>query len=124
MSVRRFRRWTDAETAKARELVHTDIHPDEFRAQVGRTKDAARSRLRWIDDAKYREEHARRWAARQSELPKSFVVVPPKFAPPPEVLADAERRASAPRTLTAMFCQDPEPGRLWPDGRTATQVSA
>lgn len=119
MSTRRFRPWTEAERAKARELVPTDIHPDAFYAQVGRTKDAARSHLKWVDDAVYRAYHAAQNMARRAAMPKSLIVPPgPKLVPPPEVIADAERRAMAPRSLTSLIFQDPEPGRRWPDGRS------
>lgn len=110
MSVRRFRRWSEAETAKARELVDTDIHPDAFLAQVGRTKDAARSRLKWIDNPAYRAAHSADMCARRREMPHSHIIAAPKFAPPPDVVADAMRRAVAPRSLTALLMGDPAPG--------------
>lgn len=38
---------------------------------------------------------------------------------PPEVIADALRRAAAPRSLTAMICGDPAPGQSALDRRAA-----
>lgn len=124
MTTRRFRLWSAAEAEIARDLLAAAAPPEEFITKLGRTKDASRSHLKWIDDAAYRQEHSVRAIARRREMPHSHIVAAPKFAPPPEVIADAMRRAAVPRSLTALFCQDPEPGRRWPDGRTAEQVQA
>lgn len=110
MTTRRFRLWSAAEAEIARELLAAAAPPEEFITKLGRTKDASRSHLKWIDDAAYRQEHSVRAIARRREMPHSHIVAAPKFAPPPEAVADADRRATAWRTLTAIAFGDPPPG--------------
>ena len=96
-----FRPWTTAETDLARKLVKTDITERQFLARVGRTLGAAKSRLKYVDNPAFRAGHIARGIAKRRATAKSGLVVIPKVHCPPEVLADAERRAMAPRSLTA-----------------------
>jgi hypothetical protein len=103
--------WTDSETEAARANYH--LPPDEFRRKTGRTKQAAKAHLRYVSRPEVRERKnaqkvALRLARKENPLPK--VELNTAVAPPPEVIIDAIKRASAPRTLTAIICGDPAPG--------------
>lgn len=98
--------WTDEQTALAHATYTREIPPALFLQIVGRTKHAARRRMAYIDRPgvarkKCEEKIALRLRQKQGEPPKPLREVPD------DVLANAIRRASAPRSITAWLCGDP-----------------
>lgn len=111
--------WTDEETQAARVLIAKGADNAEFLRKTNRTKAAAHSRIRWLDDPMERDrsqERARR--SRKNAGPangKRFIERPAHA--PAHVIAAARERADAPRTLTAWLCGDPGPGQSALDRR-------
>jgi hypothetical protein len=105
--------WTAEQEAGARRLIAAKAAPEIYLSEIGHTRSSAYKHIRWVDDPSYRAAHtnSNRVAARLASK------VVHSSAPPPEVLADAARRATAPRSLTALLCGDPEPGRSMLDQR-------
>lgn len=100
------KRWTKEETELARRMIAEKAPESEFRQRLGRGKFSAYQRLYLVD---YPKEG---WAS--LGLP-----VAPRVEVPDDVLADAGRRTSAPRPLTAWLCGDPAPGQSALDKRLA-----
>lgn len=105
--------WSDEETEKARSLLAAGARNHEFVSAINRTKNAARSRILYVDNPKSRDyaaERAKRYrnsaeyqaVVRRREAGPSFI--------PIEVITDAAKRADAPRTITAWLQGDPAPG--------------
>ena len=105
--------WSDEDTAKARELVAQAATNQQFLQAINRTKAAAYSRIQWIDNPKFRDEAATR--ARRSRNNNQFKNEEIRSHPtrtrdiPDHVIADAAKRAEAPRTITAWVAGDPAP---------------
>ena len=98
--------WSDEETELARRLLAEKASDSEFMRRLGRAKISARERL-------YRVDFPRGdWTS--LGLPRDGRVEVPSH-----VTADAVRRGSAPRTLTAWLCNDPAPGQSALDKRLA-----
>lgn len=111
--------WTDQETLIARRLLAKGACNNEFRAEIGRTKAAAISRIKWLDDPQepYRSaERARKSRGNITGEPIRRRTGQPHPAPE-SVREDAARRADAPRTITAWFFGDPAPGQSALDKR-------
>jgi hypothetical protein len=89
--------WTDDETALARRMFAEGKPDSEFRRLLGRSKFSARTRLYRL----HFPTDGYDWL----DLPREK-----RFDVPPEAWAEASRRFSAPRTLTAWICGDPAPG--------------
>lgn len=98
--MRRLPNWTEEEDRIAREMLDHWASDEEWRA-FGRTKRAGRKRMQTLKfDHRIRETQQRRI------IP---AMRPYTISIPPEVIADALLRASAPRSLTAILCGDPPP---------------
>jgi hypothetical protein len=106
--------WTPEEDAKLCEHTLAGKTYEEVVALLpGRTYAGVKCRLRYVNlSTEDRAEANRKKRARR--------VVPPRYqkraaskddAVPPEVIADAIRRATAPRSVTAWICGDPAPGQ-------------
>lgn len=104
--------WTDEETEYARINLH--LKDAEFLETVGRTKQAAKAHLRYIDNPEHRakiiarkamrDRRTAEWLARRgTEKLRQDI--------PSAVLKDAIRRNSAPRSVTSWICGDPAPGQ-------------
>jgi hypothetical protein len=65
----------------------------------------------WIDNSDWRFKRA-------PEVP-TYTDIGRDRRPTPEMIADARRRAVAPRTLTSSVCGDPAPGQSALDKRNA-----
>lgn len=108
-------RWTPAEDALALSLVATGLSAGELNGKIpGRTGKAVKTRARYISLSSEERHLQNVRKIRIRSAPRSTVrtrVMPALSAnaPPPEVMADAERRASAWRTLTAIAFGDPPP---------------
>jgi hypothetical protein len=100
--------WTDEETALARRMLAEKRSDSEFRERLGRSKAVARDRIYRVDFM---------------DTDWSMLGLPhePRVAVPTELRADANRRAAAPRTLSAWLCGDPAPGQSALDRRQALQ---
>jgi hypothetical protein len=97
--------WKPEETAIARRMFADDESPDAFLAKLGRSETAAREHVKRADVRVRTEVRA----------------VTPKI--PACVIADAVRRATAPRSLTADVCGDPAPGQSALDRRNRAEAS-
>lgn len=93
-------RWTDEETKLARRLLADNATDERFMESLGRTRSMAIDRIRYVDVPRYRDRRKNRPPA----------VIPPSRTVPHEVIADAFRRAVAPRSITAFVFGDPAPG--------------
>lgn len=93
-------RWTIEETKLARRMIEENATEAEFWEAFGRTRSMAVDRIRYVDVPRYRD--------RRKNSPKP--PPNPTKAIPDEVIADAFRRASAPRSITAFVFGDPAPG--------------
>lgn len=112
-------RWTELETERARKLIADGVNEPEFKRLTGRTKEAAMSRLKYVDDPTYRERcianasrnrtyYERTYVPRgPSKLPTQYAYEEPRPVAPPAVLEDAQKRAAAPKSLTGWICGDP-----------------
>lgn len=118
--------WTEYETARARELIAEGVKPADFRSRTGRSKATAKAHIRYIDDEVYRQRviataiRYRRVVPRRepSALPTVYGSTEPRVVVPPDVVAEAQRRALAPRTITGWICGDPPIGYSALDQRT------
>lgn len=97
--------WTEQETALARANMH--LPADDFYRATNRTKQAARAHIRYVDHPELWERQVARKARvrREQGIPERLVTT--KHEPPIEVIVDAIKRASIPRSLTAILCGDP-----------------
>lgn len=98
----RSKTWTDDDTDVARKMLADGEGEEVFLSRLGRTRAAAVDRVK-------RMNHK---AARDG--------LPAMARASSEALADARRRAIAPRSLTAWLCGDPAPGRSALDRRGAS----
>jgi hypothetical protein len=89
--------WSDEDTATATKMLAAGAKDIEFRKAVGRSRAAAKGRVREVQAEKRR-------AANEAKAPSEFSNVPP------DVLAEARARTLAPRSLTAWAFGDPAPG--------------
>lgn len=115
--------WNDADTATARDLLSRKAKNQEFIDAIGRSKKAAVSRMQYLDEPNYRQKKAERlqrarYATQTAQSAIRFRRVPDS------VLADALRRNSADKSITAMLCGDPAPGQSALDRRRSAEVSA
>ena len=85
--------WTAQETELAESLVDRRASDEECMAAVGRNFNACYCRV----------------VSRKGSIRHPRVQPPPNV--PSDVLHDARRRLTAPRTLTAWLCGDPAPGQ-------------
>jgi hypothetical protein len=130
-----YQRWTDDETAELLEHVadvrasgrHTQTELCHIVARrMKRTADRVRTRLAWLDMTPEPREAVRRRIrdyrrGKRIRKPRECIVADP---PINDVsLRERDRRMSAPRSITAFVLGDPEPGRRWPDGRSAPTVT-
>lgn len=112
--------WTPEETELARKLLAEGAPEREFERQIGRTKEAAKTRIQTLNYRARRAEADRFRTLSGSRCKKSeYRRVEAEAAIPPEVIADSVRRSDAPRSLTAMLCGDPPPGYSALDRRRA-----
>lgn len=99
--------WSSEEAGIARKMLARGATDEEFRSTLGRTKSAAQTRIRYIDDGRVRDRAKARGKGRMTIAP-----MPARNrVAPAGAVADAQRRASAPRTITAFVCGDPAPGQ-------------
>lgn len=104
---RRPSKWTQEELELARRLL-AERKPDSvFRKLLGRSKAHAQGIVLYYPE---RLNHDRRALGATIELELRVNV-------PPHVREDADRRAVAPRTLSARICGDPAPGQSALDKR-------
>jgi len=108
-----YQKWTEAETELARANLH--LRAKEFLEKTGRTRQAAKCHLNYVDNPETARKRAEAKAAykRTNEEYRAKLKgkwVPDRNVPPPEVIEDAIRRATAPRSITAILCGDPCPG--------------
>jgi hypothetical protein len=93
-------KWTEEEIALARRMLAEKQPDSEFRERLGRSKICAQRRF-------FRAHHYDDSIADWTRLGLRHE---PRVDVPPDVRADANRRAAAPRTLSAWLCGDPAPG--------------
>jgi hypothetical protein len=112
--------WTAAEEQDAVAALAAGCDQHEFFLKVGRTKDAAKKHLSYINrkdqlnvsrrarDADIRHGRCEPRTSRYTKLHQD--AVEPRVTPTREMVLDAERRLNAPRTLTQAILHDPPPG--------------
>lgn len=105
----KLRPWTDEETELARLHYQRAVSPEEFLRKVGRTKDAAKRRLEYVDRPEVRERHIKKQQMYRDSVKAlgEMHQAARKIDVPAEVLEDAVRRATAPRTITSALMGDP-----------------
>lgn len=108
--------WSDEDTLTAIQMLKARAAPEEFIKRLNRTMAAAISRRSY-----YQKDEAVR-QMRAMHAPMTSLLTGKKM-PPAHVMQEAERAMTAPRSLTALICNDPPPGRSALDRRNA-QVSA
>lgn len=110
-------RWTDAETAKARQLIAEDIGEREFFQIMKRSKATAKLRLKYLDDPAFRlraldnarqnrKDYRRRVASSCITHNRATV----HADAPEDVRRAAAMRLTAARSITAWVFGDPPPG--------------
>jgi hypothetical protein len=116
--------WTKEETAQARKLIEAGAKNEVFLEKLCRSRDAAISRIKYLDDHAFRERTKQR--AQKSRAGKGRIdhYVRSRAPVPEHVLDDARRRIEAPRTITSSFFGDPAPGQSALDKRNASSVRA
>ncbi len=97
-------KWTDEETERARKLLDAGADDATFRAELGRTKGSAKSRVAWIK----LKESGRRTTRENRKDPDSRR--PERMVVPQQLWDEAARRSSAPNSLTGSFFGDPPQG--------------
>lgn len=101
----KFKVWSAEDTAIARQMFVNQGPSEAFLAKLGRPETAARERIKRVDSRAKTEARA--------ALPKI----------PTRVVLDAVRRATAPRSLTALAFGDPPPGYSALDRRNRAEAS-
>ncbi|MGM4906285.1 hypothetical protein AB8B21_05590 [Tardiphaga sp. 866_E4_N2_1] len=114
--------WSAEESALARHLMAIEASDETFRQQVGRSKRAARSHIRWVDDAKFRADTKERHATAWREKPKKIVTIASRPQPNADQIDAALHRNYAPRSVTAMLLGDPAPGQSALDRRNTAEA--
>lgn len=107
--------WTEYETARAREFIAAGMKAAEFKSRTGRSKATAVAHIRYQDDPAYRQkcidntERYRKTYVRRvpSDLPAIYGRSGRESVIPPSVIEEANRRLSAPKSLTGWICGDP-----------------
>jgi hypothetical protein len=111
--MRTMRLWTVEDTAEARRLVFADAPNVVCIESLGRSRSACRARIRYVDNEDVRIKMSSRGRNRAPNKSKSrginHIAEKPRGVPD-DVIADAERRACAARSLTAWVFGDPAPG--------------
>ena len=108
--------WTEEMTERSRQMkARGGATNGEYLAAFGRTRKAVMARLRYLDRPEVRQAQAVQKAAyrRTNEVYRAKLdgrTTPDRHVAPPEVIEDAIRRASAPRSVSAWICGDPPPG--------------
>lgn len=105
--------WSPEEDAAILAFREKGLTTREIRMKMTkRTEAAIKNRLTilrvGLDVIRKRQRERR--ASKRKAFPINHVVEP-RIIIPPEVLADRDRRSAAARSLTAVICGDPEPGR-------------
>jgi hypothetical protein len=103
--------WTDADTKLARQMLVAGEPADAFVVRLGRTLQASRDRVK-------RERHKAAWKSLSHSEMRERV-----FASPAHVIAEAQRRASAPQCLTGLTFGDPPKGYSALDRRNRAEAS-
>jgi hypothetical protein len=111
--------WTDEQTAKARELLAAKAPNETFIAEIGRSKVAARARIRYLGDPEGFKSKRRAERPSRAKTASKRVENPDRFYIPDEVIAAAAARLTAHRSLTAQLCGDPPVGFSALDRRQA-----
>ena len=113
--------WSDEDTAKARELLAQGATDQQFLRSINRTKAAAHARIKWLDNPGYRDGATTR--SRKSRNNNKYKNEEIRSHPtrvrdiPDHVIADAAKRAEAPRTITGWLMGDPCMGQSALDRR-------
>jgi hypothetical protein len=102
---RRPTKWTKEELELARRLLKERKPDSEFRKLLGRSKAHAQRVVLYTPELLNHDRRA------------LDLSIEPRIDVPPHVRADANRRAMAPRTLSAWICGDPAPGQSALDKR-------
>ncbi len=105
-------RWTAEETDRARQMLAAGADNATFVKELGRTKYDAKARMK---TAKYQSQgipRPRNCADPHSRIAGRLVV-------PQELLEEAARRSSAPKSITASFFGDPPQGYSALDRKSA-----
>lgn len=110
------RPWSEEDTLTAIEMLKAKTAPEEFVRRLNRTMCAA------IQRAVYYKNSERILEMRRKRAPLTSLLTS-RTAPPAHVVQEAERAMMAPRSLTALICKDPPPGRSALDRRNDAQVS-
>lgn len=101
--------WNDEQTELARSLLAAKASDDVFRERLGRSKACAYYRILRVDHPDVLKGRVAARLARKN--PNDFPhITAGKINIPPDAFADAERRMSAPRSLTSAVFGDPPPG--------------
>jgi hypothetical protein len=107
--------WSDADTQTAARMLGEGASDADFRKALGRSRSSARSRVtlagitvRKVDSAPAIDQA---WSAKVRGVS-------------PQALADADRRARAPRSLTAIAFGDPPPGYSALDRRNSSVLQS
>ncbi|SFM00153.1 hypothetical protein SAMN03159423_4831 [Bradyrhizobium sp. NFR13] len=115
-------KWTEDQDALARRLFQIEASEETFREQLGRTKRAARLRLRYLDDAGFRLAAKERKATARYAAPKKIVSIASRPQPSGDQLETALHRNYAPRSVTASLLGDPAPGQSALDRRNTAEA--
>ena len=109
--------WSEEDTAKARILLARHASPDQFLAEINRTKGAAKSRIEYLDNPNCRQRkydfvnRSRvKCMAGPTEPPRRYTTRAAGMPIPEHVLADAAARSNAPRTISEILMGDPPQG--------------
>jgi hypothetical protein len=104
-------RWSEVETELARKYYYL-LGPDDFKREVGRSKEAAKRHLQYVNDPNVRKRHQLKMVELRAAQKRGELIAASKepSGPPPKILWEALERATKPRSLTAWICGDPAPG--------------
>ncbi|MGY3607638.1 MULTISPECIES: hypothetical protein [unclassified Bradyrhizobium] len=114
--------WTEEDTALARRLLQIGAKKEMFLDQLGRSRDAAVTRIKYVDNPTFRERTKQRAQSQKRAGDPSLHYVRAQAPVPARLLDDARRRLDAPRTLTSSFFGDPAPGQSALDKRNAVEA--
>jgi hypothetical protein len=124
-----YTRWTAEEITKLHLLLEEGKTHDAI-ARIMRCKpDRITNRICWekqsAEQRQARQTRVQEWRHRTRKTPRSYVGHPtahfaerPGARPPSELIEDAQRRALAPRSISAFVFGDPPPGYSALDRRT------
>lgn len=102
--------WSDQDTETARQLLARGAKNAEFLETISRSREASRERIKYLDDPIFRERTKNRAKSLRYYGDPALILVRSSGPVAEHLLADAERRMAAPRSITSFVFGDPAPG--------------